>query len=217
VVGGLAGLALPAFGYTPLFHSMNVPPAIAEWILLAALAQQLRLPIVLVSVAAFFGESVSGVLGRGPELMRPATLLAVLLLATDPATIPKTPGGRVLFGLTFGVGIRLASMALVAAGQPDDLAKVLPLPLCNLLVPSFDRWGAQVPFNRWLAPEYNRRHVALWLALGASMLAADKARNFEGALHWTYGTPGVVRGADDVPECSENPAFCRAFYLVGAP
>jgi hypothetical protein len=53
--------------------------------------------------------------------------------------------------------------------------------------------------------------VASWLVLCLVLLIGEKPRDFEPSLHWTWGTPLVVRDADDVPRCASNPAFCRPF------
>ena len=38
--------------------------------------------------------------------------------------------------------------------------------------------------------------------------------DFEPALHWNWGTPLVVRDADDVPRCASNPVFCKPFMFA---
>jgi Na+-translocating ferredoxin:NAD+ oxidoreductase RnfD subunit len=210
---GLAGLFVPQLGYAGLFHLMNLPPNITEWILCAALIPQLRVPIVLVTLGALIGNRGSSFLGPGPGVVQPPTLLAMALLATDPATIPRTGRGKLLFGLLYGLGIRLSSMALMAAGYPDDISKVLPIPLLNLLAPTLDRLGERLPGAALLDVRHNRAHVAAWFVLASIALAANKASSFEGALHWSYGTRAVVRGPDDTPTCEENPMFCEAFSV----
>ena len=114
------------------------------------------------------------------------------------------------------MGIRVTSIALVALGQPDDLSKVLPLPLCNLLADRFDAWGARLQGTRWrwLDASHNRAHVAAWFILAALLLWGDKVHNFEAALHWQYQTPGLAEGT---PACDQAPRFCRAFGIPVFP
>ena len=116
-----------------------------------------------------------------------------------------------LFGALFGVLVRITSIVLVHLGQPDDLSKVLPLPLCNLLVPHLDALGERLRLGRWLRFEHNRRPVAAWFVLAALSLWSGKAKDFEAVLHWTYRTPGVRSGPGALPTCTDNPAFCRGF------
>lgn len=214
VLIGVACTFIPALGpYAPLFHTMNLPPWMSEWVLLAALVPQSRLRIVLVTLGAFVAYNLAGPLGPGPALVRPATILAFTLLATDPATIPRTAGGQVLFGALFGLLVRVTSILLVHLGQPDDLSKVLPVPLCNLLVPRLDALATQMLLGRWFRFEQNRLHVGAWFAVAVAALWMEKPKNFEAVLHWTYRTPGLVFADEGLPECAENPAFCRAFGI----
>ncbi len=212
---GLAALIAPSVAYTPLFHTMNLPPFMGEWILLAALLPQLRLPIVLITLGAVLGTVAAAPIGPGPGLFRPPTILAIALLATDPATIPRTPGGRLLYGIGFGVLMRLTSLALVTVGQPDDLAKVLPLPALNLCAGLLDRVAARIGTPRMLDVTHNRRHVAAWVLIAIIALWMEKAGQFEGALHWSYQTPGMRFEADHVPTCTQNPTYCHAFGVPG--
>jgi len=211
VVGVLSLLDPSVFGFGGVFHTTNLPPNMAELVLLLALAPQLRFPIVLVSLGAVAGLRLPGL--NTISLAAPLVLLAIALLATDPATIPRTPTGRLLFGFVVGVVSSLGSTALTRLGQPDDFAKVFGIPLANALVPWFDRVGTRWRW-RWIEPRYNRYHVALWLALTTMYLSDGKASSFEGALHFTWGTPLVVRDADEVPRCAGNPMFCRPFSFL---
>lgn len=207
-VAGVATLLAPTtFRFTGVFHTINLAPNMAELVLLLALIAQARFPIVLVSIGAVVGLLVAAV--QSVSVGPPLVLLAIALLATDPATIPRTPSGRLLFGVFIGLGTATASALLVRAGMPDDFAKVLAIPLANALVPLFDRLGAKVTW-RALGPRYNLAHVAAWFLL-VMIESPPKASSFEAALHWTWRTPLVSRDADDVPRCASNPVFCRPF------
>jgi hypothetical protein len=53
--------------------------------------------------------------------------------------------------------------------------------------------------------------VAAWLLLILPTFGRDKARAFEPAIHWNWGTPLIHRDSDDVPRCRSNPVYCRPF------
>jgi hypothetical protein len=78
------------------------------------------------------------------------------------------------------------------------------------------RWTTRRALPLWLAgaaPVPNAVFVACWLGLVVPRLWVEKPWDFEPALHWNYGTPLVVRDADDVPRCPSNPVFCRPFTV----
>jgi hypothetical protein len=228
-VTGLLSYAAPGLiSVGGLFHLMNLAPNIAELMVLLAILPQMRfriLPISIAAVAALRFEN-------NPTVLRPPMILAVALLATDPSTIPKTDAGKALFGLLIGFGIVFSSWALRTAGYIDDFAKVLPIPLANLLVPHLDRLGAAVvtPAQAALArawkafrrrdgaffqrPVPNLLFVATWLLITLAPMGAEKPSFFEPSFHWNFGTPLVVRDADDVPRCESNPVFCRPFTFA---
>ncbi len=212
---GIAWLAAPSLVYFDgVFHTLQIPPNMSELLVFLALVPQVRLPIVLVSVGAALmasGLPVPVDLGMG------GILLTLALFATDPATIPETPVGRLLFGAFLVVGIALGVWLLRMARLPDDLAKAFPVPVLNALAPLLDRLGRRARSSFWvvLAPRFNLAHLAIWLLLVSTALYRTKRHTFEAALHWSYGTPLVIRAqADDVPHCRDNPVFCRPFSFV---
>lgn len=218
-VFGVAFLLHPGLGYDSLFNQLNAPPNMGELILLLSLVPISRFPVVLVSIGMF--AALRGVTSShgmtSPGITFPPMLLAMTLLATDPATIPKTGVGRLMFGLCAGLGIALISTAMSRAGLPDDFAKVFPIAIANLLTPWLDRLGSlewMRKGGRLCDARWNLAHAALWLCLIVPQFARDKAGNFVSAHHWTFGTPRLARGEDDVPTCRENPVFCEPFSLA---
>ncbi|HEV8246582.1 MAG TPA: hypothetical protein VGP93_12475 [Polyangiaceae bacterium] len=220
VVGLLSLSRWSQLNYGGLFHLMNLAPSLRELILILSLVPLTRIPLVLVSIGTVFG--LTWVPGLSPAF-QPQAILAFTLLYTDPATVPRSGGGRLLFGTFIGIYSVLCTRLLFDAGYPDDFAKVFPLPIANLLVPRFDalahRIGEVLPLGLLrgtdpLAPRFNLVHVALWLLLVIRPVSGSKQVDFEAALHWTLGTHGVIRGRDDVPRCADNAAWCRPFQVL---
>ena len=73
-----------------------------------------------------------------------AVFLGLHLLVTDPSTSPRTPLGRVIFGVAYGAGVFALYAILGALGVPTFYDKLLCVPLLNLLVPSIDRLVARI-------------------------------------------------------------------------
>jgi len=168
---GVLCLAAPSLGhFEDISHLLAQPPHMVLVVLAAALVAQVRLPIVLIPLAAcavLLGLKQVGAYHVVYPFW-PAVLLATTLLATDPATIPRTGPGRLLFGLGYGLAVWAVSAALTWQGESDFYGKVLPLPLLNLLAPQFDSLGAKLGrLQAWLAPRWNWAHLTAWLGFAA--------------------------------------------------
>lgn len=219
VVGALC-LAFPqTFPYIDIAHQLNLAPNMLEIIFLLALLPQVRIPIVLVSLAALFTTyALAGshtLLLPGP--FWPAVFLALVLLATDPATIPKTGGGRVLFGVMLGLVTVAVSSTLEYNGMSDFYGKVLAIPVANFFVPHFDRFASAYGerAERWLGAQQNRYHVACWviLVLLQTHTGVSKQGGFEAVWHRQLDTPHVVV-RDSAATCDDNPVWCEPFSLL---
>jgi hypothetical protein len=214
--GAVALLAPELVQFGGLFHTMNLAPNMAELILLLALVPQARFRILPVSIGAALALRAAD----NPAVLRPPVLLALALLATDPATIPRSDAGRFLFGVFVGASMPVLSILFRHYGLADDFSKVMPIPIANALAPWFDRAGARAAALvkrgrlRGAPPIPNAAFVAGWLALSLAWMGEEKPWSFEPALHWNLGTPLVVRDADDVPRCAHNPVFCKPFTFV---
>jgi hypothetical protein len=230
-VTGLVTILAPGYvHFGGLFHTLNVPPNMSEWILLVTLLPQLRFRILPVTIGALIGLTLWGI----PGVLRPTILIAMTLLVTDPATSPRSDLGKLLFGMLFGGLLPVCSIALRGIGQPDDFAKILAIPVANLLVPQLDALatavtalaagardralaamtpGAAVDWlgRRLREPIPKAAMLACWLLLIVPRLAVEKPLYFEPDIHWNYATPLVVRDADGVPRCGRNPVFCKVF------
>lgn len=177
---GAACLSMPEWlRFSDIAHLLAVPSYMLLVVAAIGLVAQSRVPIVLITLAAalvLVGLKAVGAYHTVYPFW-PAVLLALTLLATDPATIPHNGFGRLLFGMATGLLIWATSAALAWAGESDFFGKVLPIPLLNLAVPLFDRAG------NWLAaqlrslpgrlggiaqvcdPTYNWGHIALWVVI----------------------------------------------------
>jgi len=211
-----------------LFHTLNIAPNMSEWVFLVSLVPLTVFRLLPVSIGCVIGLFfISGV----PGAIRPTLLLMMTLLATDPATTPRSDIGRIFFGLLVGLSYQVYSDLLHSLGQPDDFAKILSVPLANVLVPWFDKvaarpttavaelWKAKVTTPRPAVAAQTGRikngvFFATWVVLYTIALGIEKPEDFEPALHWTWGTPLVARDASDVPRCSNNPIFCRPFSQI---
>ena len=219
-VVGAACMAFPdVLPYWDIAHYLNLPPHMMEVVLLLALIPQARVPIVLVSLAAFMMMNTL-VWDHPPLRPDPAwapVLLALVLLATDPSTIPKRGAGRVLFGLLLGGLIVLISTILELNGISDFYGKVLPIPLLNACAPWLDRQGARLParLQAALEPRWNLAHMAVWLAFFAFHIQVGqiKASTFEARMHLENQTRFVVQRPSGPPRCDDNPMFCEPFSL----
>jgi hypothetical protein len=222
IIGTGCYLAPESLRYVDISHALNTPPNIFEAILLLGLIAQLRAPIVLVSLGAAIVQYLAIALTGGEALIpsvhwAPVTL-AIVLLATDPATIPRTGLGRLLFGGVYATLMISLSLLLEANGVSDFFTKVIPIPICNALVPVFDRTCERFTEGRlyWLTPVHNRAHIGVWLLvmLGPWFFIGGKANLFEGRFHPLYGTPKIV-ATGPVASCETNPVFCVPFSFVG--
>jgi Na+-translocating ferredoxin:NAD+ oxidoreductase RnfD subunit len=101
-----------------------------------------------------------------------AVFLGLHLLVTDPSTSPRTPLGRAVFGVMYGLGVFVLYALLGAFGMPTFYDKLLCVPLLNLAVPAIDRavrrlgerplldrLGLVGPLGR-----LNVAHMAVWVA-----------------------------------------------------
>lgn len=232
-VAAILTLTLPSvFGWgTPTPDvELNLPPNMAELMLLLTVLAQLRFPIVLVPMSATLGVLAARFLRlTPPDPFWPATFLILLLFATDPKTLPKQTSGRVVYGFLLGLSLSAISEVLSRSGLPDTYAKVIPIPALNYLAPQLDRVGEAI-YGRWkalvategsairtavgnaLEPRYNRWHVAVWVVIAVIGISRQKADSFQVLAHWELETSHVVSAtANGFPTCAENPVWCRPF------
>ncbi len=177
-------------------------------------------PVTASAAATMFAASalysaVTGVPYFVDSEIPAAVFLGLHLLVTDPATSPRTPFGRVIYGVMYGVGVFGLYGLLGALNLPTFYDKLLAVPLMNLLVPGIDRavQGIQgLPLLERVglagAPgRYNLAHMGVWAA-------------FFGLMTLAGGTDGTHRG-DPLPfwqqACAEaRPSGCQRLLNIEA-
>ena len=182
-------------------------------------------PVAATAAATLFGLSaVYGTLVGVPYFLDSeipsAVFLGLHLLVTDPSTSPRTPLGRTVFGLLYGMGVFGLYSLLGALGAPTFYDKLLCVPLLNLAVPSIDtavagamarrRASRPVDLDRAAVPPWQA--AVMWLGLGGPAGTHNLAHMaawvvFFGAMTAVGSTDGRHRG-DGVPfwiqACAEN-------------
>src|SRR5690606_36653790 len=76
-----------------------------------------------------------------------AVFLGVLLLVTDPSTSPRTPPGKIIFGILYGAGVFILYSLLTRLGLPTFYDKLLCVPLLNLSVQFIDRFARSIHYT----------------------------------------------------------------------
>ncbi len=111
-----------------------------------------------------------------------AVFLGLHLLVTDPSTSPKTPLGKSVFGVLYGLGVFGLYALLQAVGAPTFYDKLLCMPLLNLAVrqidafvgsvreiPAVSRWRVD-----WASARTNLAYMTVWIVLFGTMTAIGK-------------------------------------------
>jgi hypothetical protein len=95
----------------------------------------------------------------------------------------------------------------------DDFAKVLPLPLINLVVRPIDTMIRALPqwFGWLLRPAMNTMHIIAFLITAAWALAQEKPITFKSHDQWMNNTSIIQTQSDGSIQCSANPSFCVPF------
>ena len=169
-------------------QSQFIPPQMFLVIFLAAVPAQLLFGVAMMTLPAVltilgFGllyQSVTGIYFFYDAYIPVSVFLGLHLLFTDPATSPRSDGGRILFGLIYGTGVVASAAMLDAVGAPNFYDKLLPVPILNLLAPRLDRAANRIGeavsmAGRLQTPGGARRRVATVAVWGATFAAMSAA------------------------------------------
>jgi hypothetical protein len=217
---------MPQLGHGDTVHEFSLAPNVTELILILALVVQFRLPVVLVSIGTFLGlhlvGNMSGRLAFDP--IWPPIALVITLLVTDPATQPKSPLGRLAFGLLAGVLMRVSGEFMLTYLNQGFWGKAAGVALANLCVPWIDLVLSRLPDQMrdgygLLAPRFNPVHIAVWwiLMVGNLIHKDSKAAllQYSPSIQLTHirnGTPFLVPSPDGKHVvCAQNRLFCQPF------
>ncbi|MED5311944.1 MAG: hypothetical protein VYD17_06695, partial [Pseudomonadota bacterium] len=106
-----------------------------------------------------------------------AVFLGLHLLVTDPSTSPRTPLGKLVFGMLYGVGVFALYTLLDIVGAPTFYDKLLCVPLLNLSVIVIDRMvrsiDSEAALNLWKGSWFGGRgnlaHMSVWILVFGMM------------------------------------------------
>jgi hypothetical protein len=184
---GLFSLILIFTGTTDLTwasqisSTLTLAPNIYAYLFVAGLVVMYFFSITLVSVAAAitlfalssFYSAATGVPYFLDSEIPAAVFLGLHLLITDPSTSPRTPLGKTIFGILYGLGVFGLYTLLDLVGQPTFYDKLLCVPLLNLSVILIDRavrsststsltnmWN-----ETWLKGHANIGHMGAWVSI----------------------------------------------------
>jgi hypothetical protein len=111
-----------------------------------------------------------------------AVFLGLHLLITDPSTSPRTPMGKLLFGILYGLGVFGLYTLLGMLGAPTFYDKLLCVPLLNLSVIAIDNTVRSINSDSltnvwkqsWFGGRGNLAHMGIWIVVFIAMSALGK-------------------------------------------
>ncbi len=181
---GLFSLALLTTGTTSITWAeeiattLTLAPSIYLFLFLVGLVVMYAFSITLVAATAaavLFGLSALYTTATGVPYfidseIPTAVFLGLHLLVTDPSTSPRTPLGKAVFGILYGITVFGLYAVLGGFGVPTFYDKLLSVPLLNLSVQAIDRLiqslTMQATFKRLALaltrPAANLAHIAVW-------------------------------------------------------
>ena len=193
--------------------TLSLAPHIYLFLFLIGLVVMYSFSITLVAGSAavvLFGASAlySGVTGVPyfvDSEIPTAVFLGLHLLVTDPSTSPRTPPGKLVFGVLYGVGVFVLYALLGASGAPTFYDKLLCVPLLNLSVRRVDALVRAIQQTavfrlgpKWEPARANLAHMAVWAAffgVMASVGATDGTHRGDAVPFWEQACAGGRRNA----------------------
>jgi hypothetical protein len=148
-----------------------------------------------------------------------AVFLGLHLLVTDPSTSPRTPFGRLIFGVLYGLGVFALYSILGLLGVPTFYDKLLCVPLLNLSAPAIDRLVRAIGRRPGLhvlrldgpLGTGNLAHMAAWIVFFgwmATVGAADGRHTGDSLPFW------VEACAEQRPQACERLLRIEASYCA---
>ncbi|MBM4185276.1 MAG: hypothetical protein FJ207_13830 [Gemmatimonadetes bacterium] len=193
---GLFSLVLIATGTTNLTwgpeiaSTLTLAPHIYAYLFAVGLVCLYFFSITLVTGAAaavLFGGSalysaITGVPYFIDSDIPAAVFLGLHLLVTDPSTSPRTPPGKLVFGVLYGLGVLALYGMLGSAGVPTHYDKLLCVPLLNLSIRGIDAMVAKLKASgawqglrlEWAFSRPNLAYMALWVPFFLIMTAQGR-------------------------------------------
>lgn len=170
--------------------TLTLAPNIYTFLFLAGLVVMYFFSITLVAgtaaITLFTGSALYSAIAGVPYFLDSdipaAVFLGLHLLITDPSTSPRTPLGKSIFGMLYGLGVFGLYSLLGSMGVDTFYDKLLCVPLLNLSVIAIDRAvrsiHSQALLNlwkqSWLSGRANLAHMSIWIVIFASMSFLDK-------------------------------------------
>ena len=231
---GLFSLVLIATGTTPLTwgqeiaSTLTLAPNIYAFLFLAGLVVMYFFSITLVAgmaaISLFAMSALYFALTGVPYFIDSeipaAVFLGLHLLVTDPSTSPRTPLGRTVFGVLYGVGVFVLYSLLGAFGAPTFYDKLLSVPLLNLSVRWIDRVAGALEAGvlgrvaeRMARPHANLTQMAVWIVFFAAMTligATDGRHRGDAVPFWEQAC------AEERPQACDRLLQIEASYCADA-
>ena len=196
---GVFSLGLLLTGNTAITWGQEIaqtfewPPYIRLWIFVIGLPGQFLFGVTTMTMSAVlavfgFGLAWYGIFGTYyfvDAFMPAAVFLGMHLLFTDPSTSPRTELGRILFGITYGLGVVALFGLLGALGAPTFYDKLMAVPLMNMAIQLIDATARSGVMRRFdparlgvsLSPRRrNLAYIAVWVV--AFVIVSDPTASY---------------------------------------